>query len=44
MQDTTIQITLTEDDIAALQTKFDIEDKEDIYQAIWEMINTYIEM
>ena len=44
MKDTTIQIAFTEDDINYLQTKFDIKDKEDLYQAVWEMINTYMEM
>ena len=44
MKDMTIQITFTEDDIASLQEKFDIKDKEDLSQAVWEMINTYMEM
>lgn len=44
MKDMTIQITFTEDDIDYLQEKFDIKDKEDLYQAVWEMINTYMEM
>lgn len=44
MEETTIQITFTIDDINYLKTKFDIDDKEDLYQAVWEMINTYIEM
>lgn len=44
MKDTTIQITFTEDDITYLQEKFDIKDKEDLCQAVWEMINTYMEM
>lgn len=44
MKDVTIQITFTEDDIKILQEKFDIKDKEDLYQAVWEMINTYMEM
>ena len=44
MSDTTIQMTFTEDDINYLKEKFDIKDKEDLYQAVWEMINTYMEM
>lgn len=44
MPETTIQFTFTEDDIKCLQEKFDIENKEDLYQAVWEMINTYMEM
>ena len=44
MEETTIQITFTEDDINCLKTKFDIDDKEDLYRAVWEMINTYMEM
>lgn len=44
MEETTIQITFTIDDINYLKTKFDIDDKEDLYQAVWEMINTYMEM
>lgn len=44
MKDITIQITFTKDDITYLQEKFDIKDKEDLYQAVWEMINTYMEM
>ena len=44
MDDVTIQITFTKDDIEHLRKKFDIEDKEDLYQAVWEMICTYMEM
>ena len=44
MGETTIQITFTEDDIDYLKTKFDIDDKEDLYEAVCEMINTYMEM
>ncbi len=44
MEEMTIQITFTIDDINYLKTKFDIDDKEDLYQAVWEMINTYMEM
>ena len=44
MDDTTIQITFTKDDIAYLREKFDIEDKEDLYEAVWEMIGTYMEI
>lgn len=44
MKDITIQITFTEDDITRLQEKFDIEDEKDLRQAVWEMINTYMEM
>ena len=44
MGEATIQITFTIDDINYLKTKFDIDDQEDLYQAVWEMINTYMEM
>lgn len=44
MGEATIQITFTIDDINYLKTKFDIDDKEDLYRAVWEMINTYMEM
>lgn len=44
MDDTTIKITFTRDDIECIQSKFDIEDKEDLYEAVWEMISTYMEM
>ena len=44
MEETTIQIIFTIDDINYLKIKFDIDDKEAFYQALWEMINTYMEM
>lgn len=44
MEKTTIQITFTIDYINYLKTKFNIDDKEDLCQAVWEMINTYMEM
>lgn len=39
-----IVITFTEEDLQCIRNKFDISDKEDLYQAVWEMINTYLEM
>ncbi len=44
MQITSICMVFTEDDIAYFQTKFDIKDEKDLKQAVWEMINTYMEM
>lgn len=44
MKDTTIQMTFTEDDINYLREKFNIKDKEDLYEAVLEMINTYMEI
>ena len=40
----TLQMTFTEDDLKNMRTKFDIESKEDLYQALWECVNTYLEM
>ena len=39
-----IVITFSEEDLNYIGIKFDIENKEDLYQAVWEMINTYMEM
>ncbi len=39
-----IVITFSEEDLKYIGMKFDIEDKEDLYQAVWEMISTYMEM
>ena len=44
MDEITLQITFTKEDIDEIKTKFDINDKEDLYQAVWEMIGTYMEM
>ena len=37
-----IVMTFSQHDLNLLRTKYDIEDKEDLYYAIWDMINTYI--
>lgn len=39
-----IQITFNEEDIERFCEKFYIRDKEDLYRAVWECINTYMEM
>lgn len=44
MEEVILKITFTKDDINYIKTKFDIEEKEDLYKAVWEMINTYMEM
>lgn len=40
----TIQISFTESDLVWLREKFDISDKVDLYNAVWECINTYMEL
>lgn len=40
----TIQISFTEEDLAFLREKFDIFDSEDLYNAVWECISTYMEL
>lgn len=37
-----IQMTFTEDDIERMRRKFDIEDENDLYSAVWECISTYM--
>lgn len=37
-------ITFNEDALNYLRTKFEITNKEELYDAVWEMINTYMEM
>lgn len=45
MQETTIQITFTEDDIKALENKCgEIKDKQDLYNSVWEAITTFLEL
>ena len=44
MGDIELKFTFTEEDIKYIKTKFDIEDKEDLYNAVWEMISTYMEL
>ena len=38
------QITFTKDDLERMCAKFDIANKEELYNAVWECINTYMEM
>ena len=45
MQETTIQITFTEEDIEALESKCGtIENKQDLYDAVFEAITTFLEL
>lgn len=39
-----IQMTFTADDLERMRRKFDIEDEGDLYSAVWECIDTYMEM
>ena len=39
-----IVITFNEEDLSYIREKFEIENKEDLYNAVWEMINTYMEI
>lgn len=39
-----IVMTFNEEDLNYIREKFEIEDKEDLYNAVWEMINTYMEI
>ena len=39
-----IQLTFTDDDIEYLKEKFDIENKEDLVEAVWECVSTYMEL
>ena len=39
-----IKLTFTEDDLAYMRTKFEINDMEDLLSAVWECISTYMEM
>ena len=40
----TVELTFSKEDIKCLRTKFDIDDKEDLIDAIMECITTYMEM
>ena len=44
LDEMSIQITFTKDDLERMREKFDIASKEDLYNAVWECINTYMEM
>lgn len=44
LDEMSIQITFTEDDLEWMCEKFDIEDETDLYNAVWECISTYMEM
>ena len=37
-------MTFNEEDLNYIREKFEIENKEDLYNAVWEMINTYMEI
>jgi len=39
-----IVMTFSEDDLNCIREKFEIENNEDLYNAVWEMINTYMEL
>lgn len=39
-----ITMTFTEEDLDYLSQKFDIEDKQDLLDIVWECISTYMEM
>lgn len=39
-----IPLTFTVEGLEYLETKFDIETTEDVVNAVWECINTYMEM
>lgn len=39
-----IVMTFNEEDLNYIREKFEIENKEDLYNAVWEMINTYMEI
>lgn len=45
MKDTTIEITFTKEDIKALEYKTGkIKDKQDLYDAVFEAITTFLEL
>ena len=44
MKDIELKFTFTEETIECIKTKFDIENEEDLYDAVWEMISTYMEL
>lgn len=44
LDEMSIRITFTEDDLEYLRRKFDIDDETDLENAVWECISTYMEM
>ena len=44
MDEMTIQITFSSEELEYHRTKFDIENKEDLYAAVMECVSTYMEM
>jgi len=44
MEEMTIQLTFTADELEYLREKFDINSKQDLIEAVYECISTYMEM
>ena len=39
-----LTLEFSDDELNYLREKFDIDDEEDLSMAVWEMINTYMEL
>lgn len=44
MEEMVITMTFTPEDLAYLREKFFIDDKQDLLDAVWECISTYMEL